>query len=130
MMKPTHRCIVGRPLTAWLALALIVIPLSGCRKPADAAVPPARAGEVWQLAAASERTDSPGALLAYINGLHVLVLDGDAVYAGTTHVRTTARAGGRAIALGNGVDALLIPAGPGKMDLRFSTGETAHMVRR
>lgn len=84
-------------------------------------------GRVWEIARAEDRAAAPAALLAYVYGLHVVLLDGDAAVLGTTQLQLRRGAdGSRAFALGDGLTARLAPVGDA-MELRFSTGETVPM---
>ena len=108
----------------WILMALGVI---GCGKhsggDATVAKAPRSAGDVWETDNAADRQSAPATVLAFVNGLHAMVVDGKDVYAGTTRLSTTAdSAGGRLVVLGNGLTAQLTPAGDG-MELRFSSGE-------
>lgn len=128
-MKPSKQFLLAKAMPIALLLVATVI-LDGCSKPGDVGAAPARAGDVWQVDPAADRAATPGAVLAYVNGLHVIVLDGDDLYAGMTLLKTTSRSGGRAIDLGNGLEAVLVPTGPGKMELRFSSGESVSMLKK
>lgn len=92
---------------------------------------PARSGEVWEIDRAAGRPAMPGAVLAYVNGLHLIVVDGNEIYAGMTSLKAEARSdGGRAIKLSNGLEAVLTPAGDDRMRLSFSTGEAVDLCRK
>ena len=72
-------------------LVLIAIGLVGCGNrgnhgAGEAAVAraPSRGGEVWETDKASDPRAAPATLVAFVNGLHTIVLDGHDVYAGTT----------------------------------------------
>jgi hypothetical protein len=61
--------------------------------------------------------------VAFVNGVHVMVVDGDQIYAGMTELTTKAGAGGgRTIAFPSGLSADLVPS-PQGAELRFSSGE-------
>lgn len=93
-------------------------------------VPP-RAGEVWEIDPDAGRPSQPGAVLAYVSGLHVIVLDGNEAYAGMTPLKTEPGPnGGRSIKLSKGLEAVLAPVAEGRLDLRFSTGESIGMRKR
>ncbi len=71
---------------------------------------------------AANRAGAPGALTAFVNGVHVILIDGDDAYAGSQSLRMTKRENGvRALQLANGSTAELTPAGEG-LDLAFATG--------
>lgn len=112
----------------------IVGVVAACDSGAESAQPvsraPAKSGEVWELDRSVGREGSPAAMLAYVNGLHVLVLDGNEVYAGMTRLRAEKGPGeGRTLTLSDGLTAELAPAGDA-MALRFSSGESIPMRRR
>ena len=91
---------------------------------------PRRAGEVWELDFA-DSTASAAALLAFVSGTLVLVVDGEETYAG---MRVTdggqAPDGGQPLALaGSGIAATLATAGAA-LQLRFATGEVLSLRRR
>jgi hypothetical protein len=91
---------------------------------------PTKAGEVWELDGSAGRERSPAAMLAYVNGLHVLVLDGNEAFAGMTRLRAEKGPDGhKTFRLADGLTAELAPAGDA-MELRFSTGESISMRRR
>ena len=107
---------------------LLAIGVAGCGSRGDAtagaARAPSRSGDVWETDKVADRKAAPATVLAFVNGLHTMVLDGSDVYAGTTRLTTTAdTAGGRVVALANGLSARLVPAGDA-MELRFTSGES------
>ncbi len=125
----------SRDWVAACALALAAVAFAGCgggeggSRPEVARVP-ARAGVVWEVDSAASRSASPAALLAYVNGLHVVVVDGGDVYAGMTRLKATSTPdGGWELRLDDGLSAELRPAGDA-MRLAFSTGEEIGMRRR
>jgi hypothetical protein len=106
---------------------VLAIGIVACGKHGDAgasvAKAPSHAGDVWETDKASDRKAAAATVLAFVNGLHTVVLDGNDVYAGTTRFSTSAdTAGGRTLALSNGLSASIDPAGDA-MELRFSSGE-------
>jgi len=91
---------------------------------------PATAGDVWEIDHADDHAGAPGALLAYVNGVHLMVLDGDAAFAGMTPLSVLSKSGGgRFLHLSPSLEAELAPT-PDGMELRFSTGETVPMRRK
>jgi hypothetical protein len=106
-----------------LMLGLAVV---ACGKNGDAAAvakAPSHSGDVWETDKASERKEAPATVLAFVNGLHTVVLDGSDVYAGTTRFSTSEdSSGARVVALSNGLSASIVEAGDAK-ELRFSSGE-------
>jgi hypothetical protein len=130
MQMPNRRARLS-PYGFFIWIAGVVV---ACDPGAEAAQPvsraPAKAGEVWELDGSVGREGSPAAMLAYVNGLHVLVLDGNEIYAGMTRLRAEKGPGeGRTLTLSDGLTAELAPAGDA-MELRFSTGESISMRRR
>ena len=116
------------------ALSLLAAALLGCAgggSDAAAAVRvPERAGTVWELDRAADRAAAPAALLAYANGLHVVVVDGDAVFAGMTRLPTERRDDGvLALTLPNGGRAELVSGGD-SLALRFASGERIPLRQR
>lgn len=112
----------------------VLVAGAGCDRGAESAEQvaraPAKAGEVWELDGAVGREGSPAAMLAYVNGLHVLVLDGDDAFAGMTRLRAEKGPdGNKTFKLADGLTAELAEAGDA-MELRFSTGESIPMRRR
>ena len=98
---------------------------------ADApAAPPSRSGDVWELDSIDDRARTKAALLAFVSGTHVLLVDGNDTYAG---MRLTsggkAPDGGQPLALGGGIEATLAPSGEA-MQLRFASGETLPLRKR
>ncbi|MEW5977632.1 MAG: hypothetical protein AB1898_17700 [Acidobacteriota bacterium] len=120
--------------TTWPALWLVLLvgSLTGCGSsgPEGTGVP-SRSGEVWEIDGSAGRSAMSGAVLAYVNGLHVIVLDGNNVYAGMTLLKAERPSdGGSSIKLANGLEASLVPTGEGTMDLRFSSGESIPLRRK
>jgi hypothetical protein len=71
-----------------------------------------------------------GAALAYVNGLHVMVVDGNRAWAGMTRLEAESGVGGaRTLHLDGGLTADLVNAGDG-LELRFSTGERVPLRKR
>lgn len=92
---------------------------------------PAHAGELWTLAEAQlSDAPSPADLAAFVEGLHVFVLDGDKVYAGSLrHDGKRQPDGSLQFALPGGRQARLSPDGDG-MALHLGEGEPARLVRQ
>jgi hypothetical protein len=89
----------------------------------SAAEVPARSGDVWEIDGSAGRTASPAAMLAFVNGMHVLVIDGDDVFAGTQRLKSNrAPDGVRTLQLADGSSADLVPNGDA-FELRFASGE-------
>jgi hypothetical protein len=115
-------------------MVLVALGVAACGKRSDAgtevARAPSRSGDVWETDKTGDRKDAPATVLAFVNGLHTLVLDGSDVYAGNTRLSTTKdTAGGRMLALSNGLAATLVPAGDG-LELRFTSGEHVAMRKQ
>jgi hypothetical protein len=92
-----------------------------------AAAPPASSGEVWTVKAPDDRTAVAGSIVAFVNGVHVMVVDDDDIYAGMTTLTARAgAAGARTITFASGLTADLVPA-EGGAELRFSSGERVAM---
>jgi hypothetical protein len=91
---------------------------------------PARSGELWELAQEDDRRSAPAALLAFVSGTHVMVLDGSQAFTGMTQVKAERGDGGvRTLALGDGIDAEVVPMGEG-LELRFASGERIPLKKR
>jgi hypothetical protein len=87
-------------------------------------------GDVWEIDNADDRGGAPAALLAYVSGLHLIVLDGDDAFAGMTRLTAEQKpGGGRSIALSPSLEAELAPTAVG-MELRFSSGEIVPMRKK
>ena len=89
-----------------LLLIMFAAGTGGCGKSGsgpEAVKAPARSGDVWEIDRAAGRAAMPGAVLAY---------------------------GARAIKLAGGLEALLVPAGEEKIDLRFSSGESIPLLKK
>ena len=113
---------------------MLAIGIAACGKNADAggavAKAPSHSGDVWETDKVGERKEAPATVLAFVNGLHTVVLDGSDVYAGSTRYNTTAdTAGGRDVALSNGLSARIFATGDA-MELRFSSGESVPLRKQ
>ena len=114
---------------AGLAFLAAVVACAGAGAD-DAARAPARSGDVWEVDAANDRDAAQGALLAFVSGTHVLLVDGDDTYAGMRRTHGgKAPDGGQPLALGGGIEATLAPSGDA-MQLRFASGETLALHKR
>jgi|GEM_PF-1853137 len=132
MARRATRTVAHR--VAPLALVLSVAALGGCGRDdgsrSEVARVPKSAGVVWELDSAASRSAAPAALIAYVNGLHVLVIDGGDVYAGMTRLKAVSAPGGAwELRLSDGLTARLTPAGDA-MELAFSSGERIGMRKR
>lgn len=123
----TARLAVAARFRALLLVSLAALP-SACGgssgSSGGATRAPAKAGDVWVIANPGDRASAPAAVLAYVNGLHAFVLDGNDAYLGMT--RVTARKGengARVIAVPRAGDVQILPAGD-SLELRFPGGET------
>jgi hypothetical protein len=108
------------------AIAASAVVLAGCGgggEPGSATASPARAGQVWEVQASEDRAYVPGSIVAFVNGVHVMVVDDDRVYAGMTALETKSRSdGARTITFSSGLTADLVPSAQGG-EMRFSSGE-------
>ena len=116
------------------ASLLAVVAILGCGGSgggdSQAARAPAKAGDVWEIDKADDRAGAPAALLAYVSGVHLMVLDGNDAFAGMTRLTAQSKpGGGRMLQLSPSLDAELVST-PEGMELRFSTGETVPMRRK
>lgn len=118
-----------RPLTLILLSAAFV----GCggESSPGAARAPARAGDVWEIdPSQNDRAHAAGAALAYVHGMHVMVVDGRRAWAGMTPLAgEPGPEGATTFHLAGGVTASLQPAGD-QLELRFGTGETVLLRKR
>jgi hypothetical protein len=130
---PSPKAPLRRTVSPALCL-LLAAALVGCNAGKEADSPVARipdqTGEVWEIDGTGDREATPAAVLAYINGLHVFVLDQGEAFAGMTRLRGERGSnGGHVFHLPNGLDAEVVPAGEG-MELRFSSGESLPLRKR
>lgn len=110
-----------------MVMAPVLLCLTACggggSSATGAAPPPASSGEVWEVKSPEDRTAVPGAIVAFVNGVHVMVVDGSQIYAGMTELTTKNGAGGsRTLSFPSGLSADLVPS-EGGAELRFSSGE-------
>jgi hypothetical protein len=113
--------------TSFGAIAVAAVLLAGCgggsAEPGSVAPPPSRAGQVWELQPSEDRAYIPGSIVAFVNGVHVMVVDGDTVFAGMTPLATTSGANGaKTITFSSGLTADMVPSAQGA-EMRFSSGE-------
>ena len=115
------------------AVAASAVVFAGCGgggEPGSATAPPARAGQVWEVQPSGDRADIPGAIVAFVNGVHVMVVDDDRVYAGMTTLETKGGSdGAKTITFASGLTADLVPSAQGG-EMRFSSGERVSMRAR
>jgi hypothetical protein len=98
--------------------------------PGAVAAPPPRSGDIWEIQAPADRTAVPGSIVAFVNGIHVMVVDGNQIYAGMTTLATKSGAdGGRTITFPSGLTADMVSSGKGA-ELRFSSGERVMVHER
>ena len=113
----------------FLAAALAACGGGGGAAPA-ASRAPARSGDVWEIANPDDRKAAAGAALAFVNGLHVMVVDGNRAWAGMTELEAEKGAGGaRTFHLAGGLTADLVKAGD-SLELRFSSGQSVALRKR
>jgi hypothetical protein len=104
------------------AAALMVTGCGGSSEPGAATAPPSRSGQVWEIQG-DDRAYNAGSIVAFVNGVHVMVVDGDRIYAGMTELTTKSGTGGaKTITFASGLSAEMVPSGQGA-EMRFSTGE-------
>ena len=95
----------------------------GGGEPGEATAPPSRSGAVWAVQNPDDRAAVAGSIVAFVNGVHVMVVDGNQIYAGMTELTTReAAGGGRTFAFPSGLSADLVSS-PQGAELRFSSGE-------
>ena len=112
------------------ASAVVFAGCGGGGEPGSVTTPPARAGQVWEVQPSENRADIPGAIVAFVNGVHVMVVDDDRVYAGMTTLETKSGSdGAKTITFASGLTADLVPSAQGG-EMRFSSGERVSMRAR
>jgi len=120
--------------SGYLLLALSLLFATGCGKSGgsvEVVRAPASSGDVWEIDRDAGRPAMPGAVLAYLNGLHVVVLDGKEAFAGMTRFQGESRPdGARAFKLTSGGEVVLAPSGQDQLELRFSSGESVRMRKK
>ncbi len=118
------------PRFAFVITCALVVGCGGDAPPAQAAAMPERSGDVWELDDAASRASAPAALLAFVNGVHVMVVDGDDVYAGTQKLDAAkTNDGARALPIAADPGAQLIQDGDA-LSVRFAGGETVRLRRQ
>lgn len=88
---------------------------------------------MWEVQAPDDRASVPGSIVAFVNGVHVMVVDGDRIYAGMTELTAKSGSNGaQTITFPSGLSADMVPAGPGAraVELRFSSGERVTVRER
>lgn len=115
------------PLRLLVVASLLLVAVAcgggGGGEGGSATAPPSRSGEVWAVQNPDDRAATAGSIVAFVNGVHVMVVDGNQIYAGMTELTTKDGAGGvRTIAFPSGLSADLVPVAQGA-ELRFSSGE-------
>ena len=119
-----------RQVAPLMVLALFAAACGGDDAAVAAAARVPDDGVVWEVDRPDDRAAAEGALLAYVSGLHVMVIDDDDAYAGMTRMRLTERAeGGRALTLAGGLGAELVPSGA-SLELRFADGQRVPLRRQ
>jgi hypothetical protein len=119
-----------RAIAMGAASAALILSACGGGESGSVARAPARSGDVWELDRTEDRATAQAALLAYVNGLHVMVLDGNTAYAGMTRLEAAKGAdGNQTLTLANGLKAELVRAGEA-VELRFSSGELVPLRKR
>ena len=121
-MRTPRRCVL---VPCLIVVAALAGACGGADKstPGAVAAPPSSRGDIWEIQAPSERATVSGSIVAFVNGVHVMVVDGDRVFAGMTELAAKAGAnGGQTITFPSGLSADLVPSGQGA-ELRFSSGD-------
>jgi hypothetical protein len=112
------------------ASALVVAGCGGGGEPGSTAPPPSRAGQVWEVQPSEERAYIPGSIVAFVNGVHVMVVDDDRVYAGMTPLAiSNGSNGGKTITFSSGLTAEMVTSAQGA-EMRFSSGERVPLRTR
>jgi hypothetical protein len=112
-----------RFLPAIAASALLLAGCGGGAEQGPATAPPSRAGQVWEVQAPEDRAYIPGSIVAFVNGVHVMVVDDDTVFAGMTPLVAKSGSGGtKTITFASGLTAEMVPSAQGA-EMRFSSGE-------
>jgi hypothetical protein len=132
-----HTSVRLKPDTAnvrfFRAIAASAVVLAGCGgggEPGSATPPPTRAGEVWEVQASEDRAYIPGSIVAFVNGVHVMVVDDDTVFAGMTPLAAKSGSGGaKTITFASGLTAEMVPSVHGA-EMQFSSGERVPLRAR
>ena len=120
-MAPTSVRLSAFTLIAIPGLA-VVLGCGGSTTAGNGGPPPSR-GDVWAVEGPDDDASVPGAVVAFVNGVHVMVVDGDRVYAGMTELQAKAGSGSaKVVTFPSGLTADLTPS-PQGLELRFSSGE-------
>jgi hypothetical protein len=117
---------------AGLILGVALAGSAGCggSSSTEAGAPPPRRGEVWAVEGPADDAAVPGAIVAFVNGMHVMVMNGDRIYAGMSELQTKTGAGdGKTVTFPSGLTADLVPSGEA-LELRFSSGERVTVKER
>ncbi|HEY7189174.1 MAG TPA: hypothetical protein VH436_21600 [Vicinamibacterales bacterium] len=126
-----------QPFKTLFLLSCLLVSMAGAAcggadksAPGAVAAPPSRSGDIWEIQAPAERTSVPGSIVAFVNGVHVMVVDGDQIYAGMTTLATKSGPnGGRTITFPSGLTADMVSGSQGA-ELRFSSGERVMVHER
>jgi hypothetical protein len=122
------RSLIAGTSMAITALIASIVACSGSSESGHgASPPPSRSGQVWEIDSASNRSTAAGSMVAFANGLHVLVVDGDDIYAGMQKLKSSPGPdGSRLVMLADGDTAVFRPSANG-INILFSNGDTVHM---
>jgi hypothetical protein len=120
----TPRCsVVLHALAVVATLATAACGSADTGTPGAVAAPPSGRGNVWEIQSPGERVTVAGSIVAFVNGVHVMVVDGERIYAGMTELPSKSSPnGGQTITFSSGLTADMVPSGQGA-ELRFSSGE-------
>jgi hypothetical protein len=91
---------------------------------------PTKAGDVWIIANPDDPASAPAAVLAYVNGLHSFVLDGNAAYLGMTRLAARKGENGARVIAVPGAGEVQIRAAGDSLELRFPGGETVPLQKQ
>ena len=111
----TYRTKTFVQIAGTVVVAVVAMIASGCKGSGESGVaavtPPSRSGDVWEADLSRGRAASPAALTAFVNGVHVMVLDGDDVFAGMRKLQAKGSEDGRTVDFSNGITAKMVSAG-------------------
>jgi len=94
----------------------------------DAPRTPARGGDLLAIPAEASRESDEAAVLAFVHGLHVMVVDGGNAFVGQSRLAGSRGEAGQVFDLGGGLSATLARAGEA-WQLTFSNGTSVPMTQ-
>jgi len=89
---------------------------------------PARGGDLLAIPAEASRESDEAAVLAFVHGLHVMVVDGGNAFVGQSRLAGSRGEAGQVFDLGGGLSATLARAGEA-WQLTFSNGTSVPMTQ-